>query len=52
MNYGVWQEYKQLLKREVGFKGFKIHELTPNKTRRASAASWIAYYRKVRCGSK
>jgi len=39
------KEYKQLLKTEVGFEGFKVNELTPNRTRRATVANWIAYYR-------
>lgn len=44
------QEYKQI-SREVlsphGFIGFKINELTPNRTRRATAVNWVLYYMKV-----
>lgn len=29
----------------VGFKGYKLDELTPNKTRRAQASNWLIYYR-------
>ena len=29
----------------VGFKGFKLSELTPNKTRRAQLVNWLIYYR-------
>ena len=29
----------------VGWKGFKLSELTPNKTRRAQSANWLIYYR-------
>lgn len=29
----------------VGFKGFKLSELTPNKTRRAQLCNWLIYYR-------
>ncbi len=31
----------------VGFKGFKLKELTPNKTRRAQAVNWLLYYRET-----
>jgi len=39
---------KQSLKehlREYGFTGFKLEQLTPNKTRRAQCANWLLYYR-------
>jgi hypothetical protein len=43
-------EYKQI-SREVlspmGFAGWKINELTPNRTRRATAVNWILYYVRV-----
>eukprot|EP01035_Chromulina_nebulosa_P018345 gene18345-24037_t len=29
----------------VGFKGFLLKELTPNKTRRAQLVNWLIYYR-------
>mmetsp|Transcript_17923 Transcript_17923/g.17993 ORF Transcript_17923/g.17993 Transcript_17923/m.17993 type:complete len:244 (+) Transcript_17923:26-757(+) len=31
--------------RDVGFKGYKLNELTPNKTRRAQLVNWLLYYR-------
>jgi len=34
-------EHKQLLKTELGFKGYPIGELVPRKTRRATAVSWL-----------
>ncbi|KAA8497998.1 hypothetical protein FVE85_5583 [Porphyridium purpureum] len=41
------KEYKALLKEDLGFKGFKIDELTPNRTRRATVVNWILYYQKA-----
>ena len=29
----------------MGFKGYKLSELTPNKTRRAQLCNWLIYYR-------
>ena len=34
-------EHKQLLKEQIGFKGYKIGEFGPRQTRRATAASWL-----------
>ena len=34
----------------VGFAGFKLKELTPNKTRRAQAVNWLLYYRETLYG--
>lgn len=34
-------EDKQLLKEQLNFPGYKIDELTPTKTRRATAANWL-----------
>ncbi len=34
----------------VGFKGFKLKELTPNKTRRAQSVNWMLYYRETLFG--
>ena len=34
-------EQKQLLKEQLGFKGYKIGEFAPRQTRRATAASWL-----------
>ncbi|GKY97672.1 hypothetical protein MPSEU_000725500 [Mayamaea pseudoterrestris] len=41
-------EHKQQLRlhlKPMGFDGFKIATLTPNKTRRAQCANWLLYYR-------
>ncbi len=34
-------EHKQLLKEKLNFIGYKVGELTPRKTRRATAANWL-----------
>jgi hypothetical protein len=43
-------EHKQILRTvlgPLGFDGWKIDQLTPNRTRRATAANWIIYYYKA-----
>jgi len=43
-------KYKQGIKehlRPLGFTGFKLDELTPNKTRRAQCVNWMLYYREA-----
>lgn len=43
-------EHKQVLKpamKPLGFSGWKIKDLTPNRTRRAQAVNWIIYWYKV-----
>ena len=40
------QENKQLLKEQLGFKGYKIGEFGPRQTRRATAANWLLSYMK------
>lgn len=40
-------ENKQLLKEELGFKGYKLGEFGPRQTRRATAANWLLSYRKI-----
>ncbi|NES96617.1 MAG: DUF1823 family protein [Desertifilum sp. SIO1I2] len=40
-------ENKQLLKEELGFKGYKIGEFGPRQTRRATAVNWLLSYRKL-----
>jgi hypothetical protein len=40
-------ENKQLLKQELGFKGYKIGEFGPRQTRRATMANWLLSYRKI-----
>jgi len=39
-------EHKQLLKEELGFAGYKVGELVPRKTRRATMVNWLLSYRK------
>lgn len=39
-------ENKQLLKEELGFKGYKVGEFGPRQTRRATAANWLLSYMK------
>jgi hypothetical protein len=40
------QGNKQLLKEQLGFKGYKIGEFGPRQTRRATAANWLLSYMK------
>ncbi|MGB1416952.1 MAG: DUF1823 family protein [Synechococcus sp.] len=35
------KQYKQLLKEQLGFAGYRIGELYPRRTRRATAVSWL-----------
>ena len=37
-------EDKQLLKEQLGFQGYKVNELVPRKTRRATIANWLLSY--------
>ena len=37
-------EHKQLLKQQMGFKGYKLGEFGPRQTRRATAVSWLLAY--------
>ena len=37
---------KQLLKEELGFEGYTVDELTPTRTRRATAVNWLLSYLK------
>ncbi len=37
-------ENKQLLKEKLGFGGYKLDELIPRKTRRATIANWLLSY--------
>lgn len=39
-------ENKQLLKEQLGFKGYKIGEFGPRQTRRATAANWLLSWMK------
>jgi hypothetical protein len=42
------KEHKQLLKEELGFAGYKVDELIPRKTRRATIVNWLLSHRKSR----
>ncbi len=39
--------HKQLLKDYLGFKGYKVGELVPRKTRRATAVNWLLSHLKT-----
>lgn len=43
------KENKQLLKEQLGFEGYTIAELTPTKTRRATAVNWLLSYMRQQC---
>jgi hypothetical protein len=40
------KENKQLLKQEMGFKGYSVDQLIPRLTRRATMANWLLSYMK------
>ncbi len=40
------QENKQLLKEQLGFKGYKVGEFGPRQTRLCTAANWLLSYMK------
>jgi Domain of unknown function (DUF1823) len=40
-------EHKQLLKEQLGFEGYKLNELIPRKTRRATITNWLLSYMKT-----
>lgn len=37
----IAKQHKQLLKQQLGFAGYRIGELYPRRTRRATAVSWL-----------
>ncbi|MFM9111509.1 MAG: DUF1823 family protein [Prochlorococcaceae cyanobacterium] len=37
----IAKEHKQLLKQQLGFAGYRIGELYPRRTRRATAVNWL-----------
>jgi hypothetical protein len=39
---------KQLLKEQLGFEGYKVGELVPRLTRRATVANWLLSYMRDR----
>ena len=40
------KENKQLLKEQLGFKGYSVDQLIPRLTRRATMANWLLSYMK------
>lgn len=49
----IGKEYKQLLKAKLGplgFKGWTIRDLNPNRTRRATTMNWALFYLAKRYG--
>jgi hypothetical protein len=40
------KENKQLLKQQLGFKGYAVDQLVPRLTRRATMANWLLSYMK------
>ena len=40
------KKYKQLLKKELDFNGYRIGELFPRRTRRATAVNWLMAWQK------
>jgi hypothetical protein len=38
------KDNKQLLKEQLGFKGYSVNELVPRKTRRATMVNWLLSY--------
>jgi hypothetical protein len=37
----IAREHKQLLKQQLGFGGYRLNELYPRRTRRATAVNWL-----------
>ena len=46
------KENKQLLKGQLGFEGYKVDELVPRKTRRATIANWLLSYMALQASEK
>jgi len=44
LTQSIPKEYKQGLKSILNFKGYKINELFPRRTRRATAVNWLIYW--------
>jgi hypothetical protein len=45
----IAKEHKQLLKQQLGFAGYRIGELYPRRTRRATAVNWLLAHLAQRC---
>ena len=41
------KENKQLLKEQLGFKGYRVDQLVPRLTRRATMANWLLSYMQI-----
>lgn len=39
---------KQLLKEQLGFKGYSVDELIPRRTRRATMVNWLLSYARIK----
>ena len=44
MTRSIPKEHKQGLKNILDFKGYKINELYPRRTRRATAVNWLIFW--------
>lgn len=44
-------QHKQLLKSELGFGGYTVAQLNPQRTRRATAVNWFLHYLQEHPGS-
>jgi hypothetical protein len=44
LSRSIPKDHKQNLKKILNFKGYKINELYPRRTRRATAVNWLIYW--------
>ena len=44
MTRSIPKEHKQGLKNFLNFKGYKINELYPRRTRRSTVVNWLIYW--------
>ena len=44
LNRSIPMEHKQGLKKFLNFRGYKINELYPRRTRRATAVNWLIFW--------
>ena len=44
LTQSIPKDHKQNLKKILNFKGYKINELYPRRTRRATAVNWLIYW--------
>ncbi|MBC8120865.1 MAG: DUF1823 family protein [Gemmatimonadaceae bacterium] len=45
-------EHKQLLKEVLAFEGYRVSELTPHRTRRATAVNWLLSFLRRTAGER